>query len=118
MLIFASGISVWRISGARKSIVSNADSSVVRLPTVRELNCGVSRESKGQFQQPPLKYLCNVNVLTRVRLLCRLHRAVETRCRPVCTEWSVAGSGCIRQANCTVLDYGGNVLGGPVDQRV
>jgi len=78
-------------------------------------------ESKGLFQQPPLKYLCNVNVLTTG------FDAPNVDCvvllRPTLSPglyYQMVGRGFrlhFGKANCLVLDYGGNVLRhGPVDQ--
>ena len=78
-------------------------------------------ESKGLFQQPPLKYLCNVNVLTTG------FDAPNVDClvllRPTLSPglyYQMVGRGFRLhpgKANCLVLDYGGNVLRhGPVDQ--
>lgn len=78
-------------------------------------------EQRGLFQHPPLKYLCNVNVLTTG------FDAPNVDCvvllRPTLSAglyYQMVGRGfrlhtC--KANCLVLDYGGNVLRhGPVDQ--
>lgn len=78
-------------------------------------------ESKGLFQQPPLKYLCNVNVLTTG------FDAPNVDCvvllRPTLSPglyYQMVGRGFrlhFGKANGLVLDYGGNVLRhGPVDQ--
>ncbi len=78
-------------------------------------------ESKGLFRQPPLKYLCNVNVLTTG------FDAPNVDCvvllRPTLSPglyYQMVGRGFRLhpgKANCLVLDYGGNVLRhGPVDQ--
>jgi len=78
-------------------------------------------ESKGLFQRPPLKFLCNVNVLTTG------FDAPNVDCvvllRPTLSPglyYQMVGRGFrlhFGKANCLVLDYGGNVLRhGPVDQ--
>ncbi len=76
---------------------------------------------QGLFQQAPLKYLCNVNVLTTG------FDAPNVDCvvllRPTLSPglyYQMVGRGFRLhpgKANCLVLDYGGNVLRhGPVDQ--
>lgn len=78
-------------------------------------------EQRGLFQHPPLKYLCNVNVLTTG------FDAPNVDCvvllRPTLSAglyYQMVGRGFRLhpgKANCLVLDYGGNVLRhGPVDQ--
>lgn len=78
-------------------------------------------EQRGLFQPPPLKYLCNVNVLTTG------FDAPNVDCvvllRPTLSPglyYQMVGRGFRLhpgKANCLVLDYGGNVLRhGPVDQ--
>jgi DNA repair protein RadD len=78
-------------------------------------------EQQGLFQPSPLKYLCNVNVLTTG------FDAPNVDCvvllRPTLSAglyYQMVGRGFrlySGKANCLVLDYGGNVLRhGPVDQ--
>lgn len=78
-------------------------------------------EQRGLFQHPPLKYLCNVNVLTTG------FDAPNVDCvvllRPTLSAglyYQMVGRGFRLHPgkdNCLVLDYGGNVLRhGPVDQ--
>lgn len=78
-------------------------------------------EQRGLFQYSPLKYLCNVNVLTTG------FDAPNVDCvvllRPTMSAglyYQMVGRGFRlhpNKANCLVLDYGGNVLRhGPVDQ--
>lgn len=78
-------------------------------------------EQRGLFQHPPLKYLCNVNVLTTG------FDAPNVDCvvllRPTLSAglyYQMVGRGFRLhpgKPNCLVLDYGGNVLRhGPVDQ--
>lgn len=78
-------------------------------------------EQQGLFQQSPLKYLCNVNVLTTG------FDAPNVDCvvllRPTLSAglyYQMVGRGFRLhpgKVNCLVLDYGGNVLRhGPVDQ--
>lgn len=78
-------------------------------------------EQRGLFHHPPLKYLCNVNVLTTG------FDAPNVDCvvllRPTLSAglyYQMVGRGFRLhpgKANCLVLDYGGNVLRhGPVDQ--
>lgn len=78
-------------------------------------------EQRGLFQHPPLKYLCNVNVLTTG------FDAPNVDCvvllRPTLSAglyYQMVGRGFRLhpgKASCLVLDYGGNVLRhGPVDQ--
>ena len=78
-------------------------------------------EQRGLFQHPPLKYLCNVNVLTTG------FDAPNVDCvvllRPTLSAglyYQMVGRGFrlhLGKANCLVLDYGGNILRhGPVDQ--
>ena len=78
-------------------------------------------EQRGLFQHPPLKYLCNVNVLTTG--FDAPHVDCVVLLRPTLSAglyYQMVGRGFRLhpgKANCLVLDYGGNVLRhGPVDQ--
>jgi DNA repair protein RadD len=125
VLIFASGVQHGRHVVSVLAEKHGIDSGFVCGETPDgerdELLTRFRGEQRRLFQHPPLKYLCNVNVLTTG------FDAPNVDCvvllRPTLSAglyYQMVGRGFRLhpgKANCLVLDYGGNVLRhGPVDQ--
>ncbi len=125
VLLFASGIRhgrhVQRILNEKHGVECGFVSGETPPAERDELLARFRGESDGLFQRPPLKYLCNVNVLTTG--FDAPHIDCVVMLRPTLSPglyYQMVGRGFRLhpgKPNCLVLDYGGNVLRhGPVDQ--